>query len=759
MRRVEDRALLTGTGRFLDDLHPEGCLHAFFVRSPVAHADVRAVDLGAARNAPGVVAAFAAADVALAPLHPEIRNPAAFSPPRPLLASRRVRFAGEPLALIVAHSPYLAEDAGELVAFDLEERRPLVDPLAAADETDTILHDCESNVIYDASVDVGDVDAAFARAAVVLERTFTNPRVAAVPIEPRGTMAQPDGDGLAIWSSSQAPHRLATIAAQILGLPAEKVRVRCPDIGGGFGQKAHAYPEDLLVAWAALRLRRPVKWVEDRSENLLASSHARDQRVRVRVAATADGVLSAIDADVLCDVGAYGVFPHGHILEPLGTPAMIPGPYRLANYRARARAVSTTKSPEGAYRGVGLPVSAFVHERVMDLLAGELGIDRAEIRLRNLIESRELPCTTVTNQRYDCGDYGLALRRAMEAIGYADWPADKERAREDGRALGLGFACYVEYTGINSAVFHGRGMVEIAGYDEARVELGDDGSATVWSTIPAIGQGTATTFAQIVADAVGLDVQRVRIARSDTGVGELHGTGAFASRSAVAGGGALREAGAELRRRLVEDAADALEAAPFDLQVEGGRVFVAGSESHAIAVAELVARAGAERYRVSAHWDPPAIAYPYATHACRVEVDVDTGGIDIQRYAIVEDCGTVINPQIVEGQTHGATAQGLGGTLSESMHYSPEGQLQTASLMDYLVPTACDVPALQVEHLAIPAPGTALGAKGVGEGGTLGPPGAVANAVADALGVECNVLPLTPERVRAAAAEAGWIAA
>jgi carbon-monoxide dehydrogenase large subunit len=753
--RVEDRPLLTGMASFLDDHEPAGCLHAAFVRSPVAHADIDHLDLDAARALPGVVAVLAAADIDLDPLHPIIENDAAFSPPRPLLARDRVRFVGEPIAVVVAESRYVAEDAAELVGMELAERPPLVEPQAAVD-SDEVLHDHSSNVIYDARMEAGDVATAFAEAATVIERTFVNPRVAAVPMEPRGALSEPDGDGIVLWSSTQAPHRLATIVAELLRLAPEAVRVRCPDIGGGFGQKAHVYPEDVLVAWLGLQLERPVKWMEDRSENLLAASHARDQTVRVSAAADADGRLLAIEADVLCDVGAYGVFPHGHILEPLGTPAMIPGPYRLVNYRARSRAVSTTKCPEGAYRGVGLPVSAFVHERLMDILASELDIDRAEIRMRNLLTTEELPYTTVTNQRYDSGDYPRALREAMERIGYATFREEQAAAREQGRALGLGLSCYVEYTGINSAVFQGRGMVGIAGYDEAHVELHPDGTATVWTTMPAIGQGNATAFTQIAADTIGLRVDQVTVALADTGVGSLSGTGSFASRSLVSGGGALREAGAELRQRLVEDAAAELEAAPSDLLIADGRVHVAGSPGRGVAVADLVAAAADGRYDATARWDPPRVAYPYATHACRVEVDTGTGEVAIDHYVIVEDCGRVINPLIVEGQSHGATAQGLGGTLFESMIYSPEGQLQTASLMDYLVPTAAEVPAMEVSHLAIPAPETPFGAKGVGEGGTLAPPGAIANAVADALGVECNLLPLTPERVLAAAREAGW---
>ncbi len=750
--RREDRRLLTGTAEFLDDVPVSGALHVAFLRSPAAHARLRSADTAAAAAAPGVTTVITAADVDIGPLLPPLHNPEAVPTPRPLLADV-VRFAGEAVAAVVAADPYAAEDACELIVLDLEPLAPVAGTEAALADGAPVVDGYPGNVLYDSRLEAGDVDAAFARAAAVVERTFVNPRYSAAPIEPRGVVAAPEGDGLTVWSSTQAPHKLARTTEDLLGLEPGTVRVITPDVGGGFGQKAHAYPEEILVAWLARRLGRPVRWTEDRAENLLASSHARDQRVWVRAGADADGRLLAIEADVVCDVGAYGVYPHGHILEALGTPAMIPGPYRLRDYRVRSRSVATNKCPEGAYRGVGLPVSAFIHERLMDLLAGELGLDRADIRRRNLIPASELPYVTVTNQHYDSGDYHEALERVLEAIGYAGFPERQAAARADGRLLGLGLSCYVEYTGINSRVFTGRGMVGIAGYDAAHVVLDDRARATVWTTLPAIGQGVETTFAQMTADELGIDLADVAVARADTAVGDLHGTGAFASRTAIAGGGAIRDACAELRRRLREDAGERLEADPGDLEIVGGEVRVAGSPASRVPVAEIVAAAAdATRYRVSATFDPPAIAYPYATHACEVEVDAETGAIAVTRYVIVEDCGTVINPTIVEGQIHGAVAQGIGGTLLESVVYDADGQLLTASLMDYLVPTASDMPHLDIGHLAIPAPGSPNGVKGVGEGGTLAPPGALANAVSDALGTEFNTLPLTPERVAAAAA-------
>jgi carbon-monoxide dehydrogenase large subunit len=388
----------------------------------------------------------------------------------------------------------------------------------------------------------------------------------------------------------------------------------------------------------------------------------------------------------------------------------------------------------------------------MDLLAQELGIGRDEIRRRNYIAAAELPYTTVTHQRYDSGDYGQALERALAAVGWDSFEDERREAHERGVLLGLGIASYVEYTGMGSQVFHGRGMVGIAGSDSAWLTLAPDGRVTVSTTLPAIGQGVATTFAQVTAAALGLEAEHVRVVRSDTGAGPGDGTGTFASRSAVSGGGAVIAAADELRTRLLDAAADRLEACAADLELVDGRISVRGSPRRGMSLAEL-ADAGGDPIAASATFDPPLTVYPYATHACVVEVDRETAAVTIRRYVIAEDCGTVINPLIVEGQAHRAVAQGIGGALHEALVYDEQAQLVTASLMDYLVPTAAELPSMEIEHLEIPSPDSANGAKGVGEGGTLGPPAAIANAVSDALGVELNELPLTPDLVSRALAK------
>ncbi|HKP18750.1 MAG TPA: xanthine dehydrogenase family protein molybdopterin-binding subunit [Gaiellaceae bacterium] len=750
--RREDARLLTGLGEFVDDLAPEGVLEAAFLRSPFAHARIASIDTARATAAPGVVAVYTAEDLALRALVTPCEVPGSYSPPRPMLAEGVVRFVGEAVAVVVAESRYLAEDAVELIELELDPLEPVPDVGRALADAAPPVHEGRSNVYMETRLEAGEVDAAFARAATVVERTFTHRRVSAAPIEPRGALAQPVDGGARLWSSTQGPHKLRLAAAEVLGLDPARLQVVTPDVGGGFGQKAHVYPEEIVVAAAALRLDRPVRWTEDRVENLVGASHAREQRVRVRAAADADGRLLALDVEQTVDQGAYGLHPHGPTLEAHTASGLMPGPYRLGAYRLHNRAVATTKCPMGAYRGVGFVIAAWIHERLMDVLAAELALDRAEIRRRNLIRPDEFPYATLTRQQYDSGDYARALELALGAVGYDGFEDERAAARRDGRLLGLGVGCYVEPTGMNSRVFEARGMTGVEGFDGAHVALEPDGTAVVWTTTPAIGQGTETTFAQLVADAVGLDVEAVTVARSDTSVGELKGTGSFASRSAVSAGGAAVEAGTEVRRRLLEDAAERLEAAFDDLELIDGVVRVAGSPGASIPIRDLLAAAPPDRYRVSAHWDPPSVAYPYATHACVVEVDPETGQVTIRRYVVAEDCGRVINPAVVEGQIHGATAQGIAEALYEQIVYDDEAQMQTASFMDYLVPTAGELPTLEIEHLETPSPTSAGGVKGVGEGGTVGAPGAVANAVCDAVGLELNELPITPERVRAALA-------
>lgn len=745
--RVEDRPLLVGEARFVDDVPLEGGLEAAFVRSPIAHGHLIDAGVDPARRMPQVEAVFTSLDLALDPLVPSSTHPDISSVEQPVLAKNKVRFAGEPIAIVVARNRYVAEDARDAAVPEIDELEALTDPnRAIADDAPEIHDGLRNNTVVDTQWDAGDVDAAFAQADVVIERTIRSPRQSAMPIEGRAVLAVPEGSGLRVWTSSQVPHKVRQAICEILGLTSEQVRVITPAIGGGFGVKAHVYPEEIVLAATALRLGRAVKWVEDRAENLMASTQARKQELKVRAAMTTDGELLALDSDILCDQGAYGAYPHGVSIEAFTTAGMLPGPYRLPNYRVRARAAVTNTSPEGAYRGVGFVVATFAHERIIDTLARAAQLDPADVRRKNLVRAHEMPYFSITQQPYDSGDYVQALDTAVDAIRDSDLPERSAEASRNGRRTGVGIACYVEPTAMNSDVYKRRGMTGVEGFDAAHVSLDPGGHVRIWTTTPAIGQGTATTVAQLAADYLETDPSLVQVKDCDTGAAELRGTGTFASRGAASAGGAVIGACKTIRERLMEAAAEQLEAAAGDLEIADGSIRVAGSPEVVVSIRELVA-AAPEHFRVSHTFDPPQTVYPYATHACLVSVDPDTGEVSLDRYVIVEDCGRMINPMIVAGQVHGATAQGVGGALYEAHDYDDIGQLRTASLLDYVVPTAAEMPNLELSHLEMPSPTTESGVKGVGEGGAIAPAAAIANAIGDALGVEFNEFPITPEQI------------
>lgn len=762
LRRVEDPRLLVGMAQFLDDLLGEGVLHVAFARSPHAHARISRVDLNACRTAEGVWLALGGADVAcLGPIRVDIAAPWHRGTTRPLLATERARFAGEAVAMVVAESRYLAEDALELITAEYDPLPAVSTPESALEEGAARLHDdVPGNILIDRDFETGDVDAAFAAADTVVDVELAHGRQLPSPIEGRAVQAVWDAaaEQLTVWSSTQTPYGTKRMLAECLGLRPEQVRVIVPEVGGGFGLKLHVFPEEVLIAHAAMRLGRPVRWVEDRLENMRAGSQSRNGRVRVRAAARADGTLLAMDAEVMFDQGAYGNFPFGSILEPMGAASMIPGPYRLDAYRYRARAVVTNKCPEGAYRGVGMVISTLVHERVMDALASELDMDPAEIRRRNLIAPAEFPYRSAGGHVYDSGQYALALERALTVADYADLRARQQRLRAQGRYLGIGIACYTEYTGIGSSTFAGRGMHTVSGLESAAISLQADGRVSAAVSLPAIGQGVATTYRQLLAAELGVQVDQIDLVIGDTDR-SAEGSGAMASRSASASGGAIRAAAARLVEQLRPLAAELLEVAPADLEWTAGRFHVAGLPDLALTLTEAAteARLRSKDDLTSAMdaYDPSAPTFSSATHVVALEVDPETGLVAVDRYVIVEDCGPQINPRIVEGQVHGATAQGISGALLEELVYDADGQLLTGSFLDYLLPAATDIPELLVLHEETPSPHAPGGFKGAGEGGTVGAPAAVWSAIADALApldVKLTHLPLTPERLRAASA-------
>ena len=722
-----------------------------FVRSPHAHARVRAVDPAAARALAGVAGVVTGADQrGLArPLAPRLAGEG-FTPSEwPALADAEVCYVGQAVAVVAAETAYVAADAGELVRVEYEARPAVatVDQALAGD-----------GVVFRRAYRHGDVDAVFAGAATVLRERFSHGRCAAAPLEPRGVLADWDGDTLTVWASTQIPSVLRSALAAALGLAETRVRVVAPDVGGGFGLKTHVFPEELAVAAVARLLGRPVKWIEQRREQLTAAAHAREQRIDVELAADAAGVVRGLRARVVSDAGAYHIYPLTAALEPLGSAAILPGPYRVEVYEYEALAVRTHKPPLGAYRGVGMTMGAFVMERMLDLLAERLALDPAEVRRRNFVPREAYPFVSASGMTYDSGDYPKALEQALALAGYDALRREQQAARAAGRLLGVGVACYTEYTGMGSEVFRRRGMQDVRGVESATVTMDPDGSVRCATSFPSQGQGHATTIAQVVADRLGVALERVRLVPADTAV-VPPGSGTFGSRGAVSIGGTVAVAADRVRARLQALAAHLLEAAAADVVVEDERAHVRGFPERAVPLAELARlaysppRGGLPAdvgpgLSATVSFDPPGPTFSGAVHVALVEVDRATGRASVRRYVVVEDCGPVVNPTIVEGQIHGAVAQGLGEALLESIVYDGDGQLLTATLKDYALPKAADVPSFEIGHLETPSPLTPGGVKGMGEGGTIGAPAALANAVADAvrpLGGRVTGLPIRAE--------------
>ena len=605
----------------------------------------------------------------------------------------------------------------------------------------------------------------------MIAETFTSEAVTGVPLEARACLAVLDeGTGLlTLWSSHQTPHVLRSLVAEHLGHPEHLLRVICPDMGGGFGIKTHLYPEDVLVAWLALRLERPVKWVQTRREDFLASNYCRDHRIAVDVAAGADGRLLGLRARVLMNAGAYSILPgFGSMLEATGAARQILGPYRIPAYAYEATSVVSHKVPRGAYRGVAMVTTTFSMERVMDLLAARTGLDPVEVRRRNLISAGEFPYMNALGVSYERASFQESLTAGLEAVGYEAFREQQTRARDTGRLLGLGIAVYAEFTSPNSKALALRGIVRVPGFDSVALRMEPSGKVRAYTSVTAMGQGIQTALAQLIADELGIDITDVTVETGDSTLAP-YGSGAFASRGAVVGGGAAVLAARRVRDKIVAIAAAGLEAPPEDLVVGAGRVSVKGSPFRSITITEVARRAymvspdplppGIEPgLEATSYHDPPLQTISNGTHIAVVEVDAETGRVDLRSLVVVHDCGTVVNPLIVDGQVHGGAAQGIGQALAEAARYDGSGQLLSASLMEYALPQAATMfETFDIVHLSTPSPLTVLGIKGMGEGGTVGVVAAIANAVADALAPfrpTVNQLPLTPPRVRALIAAA-----
>ena len=764
VQRREDPRLLTGRGSYTDDRKAAGAVHVAFCRSDRAHARIAGVDPAEARRAPGVVGVFTAAEIdsVARPIRATSNMPDYRATDFVPLARGKVRYVGEPVAAVVAENRYLAEDAAALVSVDYDPLSDAADPEAALEDRVLLHEEAGTNLIAAREFARGDVDAAMAGAALVVEDRFRIRRKTPAAIENRCYLAEFDAGrrALTLHGTTQVPGLLRDALAEIFDLPGHRLRVVAPDVGGGFGAKASLYPEEVVVCALALRLGRPVKWTGDRMEDLTATSQAFDEIVRAKLALDADGRFLALEADVVGDIGAYSIYPWTASLEPVQVVSFLPGPYRIENYRGRVRAVATSKAPTGPYRGVGRPISTFVMERLVDMAARRLDMDPAELRARNLVRDEEFPYKSGSGIVWDRAGFQDCLRSALDGFGYAARRAGQAEARERGRLVGIGIASYAELTGIGSRISAAPGMPINTGTERATIEIDSTGAVTAAFGIASHGQGLETTLAQIVAEELGVRVEDVEIVHGDSAA-VAHSTGTYASRSTVLAGGAATLSARSLRAQVVRAASHVLEAAEADIEVRDGAISVAGTDS-AITFRELARAFYTEMRRIpkearesldlsaSATYDPFFGTATAATHVAEVEIDPQTFGVAVRTYVVAEDCGRIVNPMIVDGQVHGGVAQGIGAALYEEVVHDESGQILTGSFVDYVVPSAAEIPDVAAVHLETESPSTLGGYRGMGEGGTIGAPAAVANAVADALAgmdIQINELPVTPERL------------
>lgn len=762
IKRFEDPRLLTGRGSFTDDKPAARVLHAAFRRSDRSHAEIAAIHSEAASRLPGVVAILTAEDLGdLPPVRATSRMKNYHATALYPLAKGKVRYVGEPIVAVLAESRYCAEDALELIEVDYRPLATVIDPEAAAEADAPLLHEeAGTNVLLERVFQRDDAEAAMATAAVRVGGRFRMRRKAPMAIEGRSYLAEYDrGRGLlTLTSATQIPGIVRDLLAELLDIPGQGVRVVAPDVGGGFGGKGSLYQEEILVAWAAQRLDQPVRWTSDRLEDLVSTSQAFDEIVTAELGVDAEGHLVALTADVLGDVGAYSIYPWTCAVEPVQVASFLPGPYRLQAYRGRTRAVCTSKAPTGPYRGVGRPISTFVTERLIDMAARRLGLDPAEMRRRNLIAPDEFPYRIASGIVWDRSSFLESLEAALDGVRYEALRAKQAKARAEGRLYGIGIASYAELTGIGTRISAAPGMPINTGTEQSTIRLDSTGTITASFGVASHGQGLETTLAQVIADELGCDIDHIRIVQGDSAA-VAHGTGTYASRSAVLGGGAATLASRDLKAKVLRVAAFLLDAPVDALEAYDGQIFQAGTNRSvtfkdiAQAVYVDVGRMPHEQreeLQSTKAYDPFFGTATSATHIATLEIDPQTYKVALEAFFVAEDCGRIINPMIVDGQVQGAVAQGIGAALLEEVVYDADGQILTASLADYIVPAAPDVPAVGIRHLEAALPQTLGGFRGMGEGGTIGAPAAIANALADALShldIEINELPATPERL------------
>jgi len=783
IKRTEDPRLIKGLAHYVDDIRLPDTLHVCFVRSIYAHARINSIDTSAALAAPGVVAVYTGKDIAgkLGPVPCASALPDLKVPDFRALAGDKVLFVGHPIAAVVATDRYAARDAVDLVMIDYEDLPAVVDVEEAAKGGTVIHENFADNIAYKLTAGEGDIDASLGAADRVVKQRILHSRLAPIAMEPRGVLARyfPGEEELTVWSSTQIPHLLRTQLALMIGFPENKLRVITPEVGGGFGSKLNVYGEEALLGWISVQLGKPVKWIETRRENIQATIHGRGQVGYIEIGFKNDGTITGLRYNVFADLGAYHQLLTPAI--PTLTGLMLSGAYKIPAIQINITACFTNKMATDAYRGAGRPEATYVVERGMDLVAAELGIDAAEIRRRNFPAANEFPFHTATGLDYDSGNYEAALDKAQQIIGYAKLREEQKKARDEGRLIGIGVSTYVEICALGPSA-----AMPAGGWESATVRIEPTGKVTVLTGASPHGQGQETSFAQIAADELGVDLQDVTVIHGDTGIVQ-YGIGTFGSRATAVGGTAVLIAIQKLKEKAQKIAAHMLKADASRLSFEGGRYSLPAASAAAVGSSDPVvpvgeAPAGAlpepetegrtsltiQEIALAAHiakdippdtepglsatyfFEPKNFTFPFGTHIAVVEVDRDTGDIKFQRYVAVDDCGKVINPLLVDGQVHGGIVQSIGQALYEEVVYDEQGQLVTGTLMDYALPRASHIPNFELDRTETPSPVNPLGVKGVGEAGTIGATPAIVGAVVDALapfGVKHLDMPIRPESV------------
>ncbi|MFL5823441.1 MAG: xanthine dehydrogenase family protein molybdopterin-binding subunit [Solirubrobacteraceae bacterium] len=761
LKRKEDPRLITGRARYIDDISLPGTLWAALVRSPEAHARIASIDTSRAASLEGVHAVFTGQDMtdlaaplpmAWVPPGVEVQNPEHWP-----LARDSVKHVGDPVAVVLGEDRYAVVDAAEDVVVEYEPLPVVTDPEKALEGPPYVHESLQTNKVHEWSLPGGDVEAGFAEADVIVERRVVNHRTAGAPIEPRGVLADYRAGSLTLWSSTQVPHFVRLFLAILLGLSEERVRVIAPEVGGGFGSKLQVYGEEVLAAWASRKLERPVKWIETRTENMAAAHQGRDQIAHVKMGARRDGTVIAFHVRILADFGAYNM-----LLTPL-IPSLgafvMGGCYGIPNVQTDIVGVFTNKCPTDAIRGAGRPEATHMVEVTLDQMAAELGIDPVEIRRKNFIPADSFPATVATGVIYDSGDYNKTLDRLLEHLDLDAFRHEQAELRQKGVYRGIGFSTYTEICGLAPSRITGpEGVgVQAGGWESAMVRVHNTGAVTVYTGSSGHGQGHETAFAQIVADRLGVDPSVVEVIHGDTGTGP-EGRNTYGSRSLAVGGEALAKCSVKIAEKAKAIVAHQLEAAPEDIELSEGKFSVRGSPDKGLTLAEVAGAAYLNQVpdgmepglEETTFYDPENFVFPFGAHACVVDVDKDTGKTRVVRYVAVDDCGKAINPLIIDGQVHGGIVHAIGQALYERVHYDEDGQLVTGTFVDYALPTAAELPSFETDRTETPSPVNSLGAKGVGEAGTIAASAAVTNAVIDALrplGVNYINMPLTPMRV------------